>query len=161
VRLYLVRHGPAEAGRPGLSDRNRALTADGGRRVARQAAMLMHCRIRAARILTSPYRRARQTADLLSAALDLPVEEDRLLVPGALLDDLAELLGRYDEEHVLCVSHQPNVGTWVFRLTGCRIRLAPGAVAILDVDGLRPRSGELRTVLPPDVQERLGARWSE
>lgn len=123
--------------------------------------MLMHCRIRAVRILTSPYRRARQTADLLSAALDLPVEEDRLLVPGASLDDLAELAGRYDDDHLLCVSHQPNLGAWVFRLSGCRVRLTPGAVAILDLNRLRPGGGELRTVLPPDVQQRLGARWSE
>jgi phosphohistidine phosphatase len=160
VRLYLVRHGPAEARRSGHTDRDRALTAEGGRRVARQAAMLMHCRIRAVRVVTSPYRRARQTADLLSAALDLPVEEDRLLVPGASLDDLAELAGRYDEDHVLCVSHQPSLSTWVFRLTGCRVRMAPGAVAILDVHRVRPGSGELRALLPPDVQERLGARWS-
>lgn len=121
----------------------------------------MHCRIRAARILTSPYRRARQTADLLSAALDLPVEEDRLLVPGASLDDLTELARRYGEDHVLVVSHQPSLGTWVYRLTGCRVRLTPGAVAILDADRLRPGGGELRTLLPPAVQLHLGARWSE
>ena len=129
--------------------------------MARQAHLLMHCRIKAHRILTSPYRRARQTADLLSAALDLPVEKDRLLIPGAALDDLEELAGRYNEDHLLCVTHQPNLGDWVYRLTGCRVRLEPGAVALLDADRIRPGRAALRTVLPSDLQVRLAARWSE
>ena len=79
----------------------------------------------------------------------------------ASLDDLTELARRYGEDHVLVVSHQPSLGTWVYRLTGCRVRLTPGAVAILNADRLRPGGGELRTLLPPAVQLHLGARWSE
>lgn len=78
-RLILVRHGESEG------NRARTFTAtpevpitDVGREQAAAAAEWIAARYRPARVVTSPYRRARQTADILAGRLTLPVavEED-------------------------------------------------------------------------------------
>ena len=67
--LYLVRLAIAEErGAAWPDDAKRPLTADGAKRWRREAAGLAALDARPDLILTSPYARARQTADLLAAA---------------------------------------------------------------------------------------------
>lgn len=79
ARLVLIRHGESEG------NRDRVFTAtpevpltDAGRAQVAAAATWIAARYAPARIVSSPFRRARQTADILAAALGLPVtvEED-------------------------------------------------------------------------------------
>jgi len=67
--LYLVRHAVAEErGADWPDDSQRPLTAEGSKRWRREAHGLAALGARPDLILTSPFTRARQTADLLAAA---------------------------------------------------------------------------------------------
>jgi len=132
MELLIFRHGEATPFGPGGSDaerpltsRGRALFSDAARAWAR-IGPIPEC------IVSSPYLRARQTADLFEAALpDRPVREidGRLLPnsdPQALLCDLPALAAQWDR---LClVSHMPFVGDLVPLILAehGHVSLAPG-----------------------------------
>ena len=82
--IYILRHGEAEDEGNGVADRDRKLTAKGKRdlkdvlRVARKA------EVAPGLILSSPLRRARETAAIASEVLECnQVVETRNLLPGA------------------------------------------------------------------------------
>lgn len=79
ARLILIRHGESEG------NRDRVFTAtpevpltDVGQEQVRAAGELIAARYAPARVVSSPFRRARQTAEIIATALRLPVtvEED-------------------------------------------------------------------------------------
>jgi phosphohistidine phosphatase len=70
MRLYVMRHGPAEDRSPSGRDFDRALTPAGREVVARAARALAEARGAAPlRVLSSEFVRARQTAELVASAL--------------------------------------------------------------------------------------------
>lgn len=109
MRLYLVRHGKAESGG---DEWKRPLTARGRAEVGRIAAHLEKAGCRVARVLHSGRWRARQTAEVLSAAIGPrgQVEEMRDgLQPEDTPDALAGAAAGWDED-VMVVGHQPFMG---------------------------------------------------
>jgi len=106
MRLVLVRHAEAAPGEP---DDERRLTHEGreqsralGERLAREG-------VRPDALLTSPLRRAQETARLLGDALGIAPEAAPELAPGATVDGLrAAIAGR--GETVVVVGHQPDCG---------------------------------------------------
>jgi phosphohistidine phosphatase len=112
--LYVMRHGPAEDRAPTGRDFDRALTKAGRELVLRAARALCEARRphapRPWRLLTSPFRRALQTAEIVaSVAAPLAVEVNDDLaadaeVPLALVEEL-----RLAGTDVILVGHQPNV----------------------------------------------------
>jgi phosphohistidine phosphatase len=109
MRLYVMRHGPAEDRAPSGRDFDRMLT-QAGREVVERAARTLD-RARGAtrlRVLASPFRRARETAEVVAGHLatgepdlreDLGADAD---VPHALVQEL--LAAGAD---ALVVGHQP------------------------------------------------------
>lgn len=152
MRLYLVRHGIAENASHGMKDQSRQLTVEGVALLKRQAQALARGDQQLDRLFTSPYRRARQTADILGAALGVDPEEEALLGCGCSPDDVAELLSRYDDlDRVMLVGHQPDMGRLIYTLTGCMVRVSPGTIAIVDTSSLASRSGALYAHLEPQA----------
>jgi phosphohistidine phosphatase len=130
--LYVMRHGPAEDRAPSGRDFDRGLTAAGREVVALVAAALHEARRPLAgrpwRLLTSPFRRALETAEIVATAasprLDVEVHEDLAAgagVPLALVEELAEA-----DTDVLLVGHQPTVEELTRELLH-PARLPPGA----------------------------------
>jgi probable phosphoglycerate mutase len=73
-RLLLIRHGESEGNRERSFTRTPDVPlTESGREQVRAAAEWIAARYRPLRIVTSPFARARQTADILSARLALPV----------------------------------------------------------------------------------------
>ena len=115
MRLYVMRHGPADDQSPTGRDFDRALTPPGREIVARVARALQSARVGGPlRVLSSPFRRARETAEVVASVLtSLPA------VPGVEIhDDLAAdaelplgLVGALREAggDALLVGHQPIV----------------------------------------------------
>jgi phosphohistidine phosphatase len=113
--LYVMRHGPAEDRAPSGRDFDRALT-PAGREVVTHSALALHegrrpLGPRPLRVIGSPLRRARQTAEIVASfALGPPEVElhDDLAadagVPHALVADLAAA-----GTDALLVGHQPIV----------------------------------------------------
>jgi phosphohistidine phosphatase len=154
-RLLLVRHG--EAG-PAADDRQRPLT-DRGResveRLARQAAGLA---IPLAEIRHSGLVRARQTAEILAAALRPAsgVREAPGLLPGDDPEDLARAVraGPAPAQPALVVGHLPHLGRLVSTLVLGRpepelVRLLPATLVVLGGPaGPADRGWVIECVLP-------------
>ena len=114
MRLLLVRH--AEAA-PGTPDSDRRLTERGREQARALGERLARENVRPDALVTSPLIRARETADLLGAALGVAVEVDARLAPGATPPLVREALaGR--GELAIAVGHQPDCGLVAAALTG-------------------------------------------
>jgi phosphohistidine phosphatase len=138
--IYLLRHGEAEEGDG--DDAARRLTPKGERqsRAAGKALAAMGAEIDAC--LTSSKVRAADTARLACEALRLEPETANELRGGP-FDSLSLAAGRGE---VLLVGHEPDFSSEVARLTGARVKLSKGGIAIVDgptlVALLRPRDLE-------------------
>jgi phosphohistidine phosphatase len=162
IELYLVRHAiAAERGDQFPDDSKRPLTDEGAERFRRVVQGLAALDVVIDLILTSPFVRTRQTAELLSAGLaNRPsVQSLESLAPGhaptTVLEDLAKHSRR---SRLALVGHEPDLGQLAARLIGTRrpIEFKKGAVCRIDVDGL-PVSGpgHLHWFAPPRILRRL------
>jgi len=114
MRLVLFRHGPAEPRDPARwqDDLERPLTTRGTARARRSARGIARLEPRLDRVFSSPAKRALDSARLLSGALGLTGEPDRLpsLAPGSSWrDTLARLAGEPTDAHVALVGHEPEL----------------------------------------------------
>ncbi len=156
--LYLVRHAiAAERGDEYPDDSARPLTGQGMSRFRKAARGLVEIGVEVDLILTSPFVRARQTADILSEQLrgNPPVVETSALVPGAAHADLiAELANHAKRSAVALVGHEPGIGRSAARLVGARgvFEFKKGGVCRIDLDSLPPEGpGRLIWFVPPKM----------
>jgi phosphohistidine phosphatase len=106
-------------------------------------------------IATSPFVRARETTDIVAAALD---QADRVriwegLVPGGSPDTICHELGRFNEDAtLLLVGHEPLLSSLISRIiagdSGSAIVMTPGGLAkIRNFSFSRRPAGELHWLL--------------
>jgi phosphohistidine phosphatase len=127
VRVFLVRHAEAVPGEP---DALRPLTPAGRDAARALGAMLAGEGLDA--VVSSPLRRARETAEAVAEATGLTAETHEGLGPGATGTSFRDAVtGRGDT--VVAVGHQPDCGDIVEELTGERRAFAPGAYAELQL----------------------------
>jgi phosphohistidine phosphatase len=164
--LFLLRHAIAADPAPGQSDEDRALTPDGARKMRRIARGLKALGFRADVVLTSPLRRAEETAALLVAELDPApsVEIYQPLGPGHDPSDVLAELRRYrSTQRLVLVGHQPDLGELASHLlTGAASRVPlpfkKGGVAAIDVSSLPPRStGTLQWFATPRMLRAMAS----
>jgi phosphohistidine phosphatase len=140
--IYLLRHGDAED--PNGDDDARRLTAKGRRQAgaAGRALALLEADLDAC--LTSPKLRAAETARLACESLGVEPETAAEL-RGGRFDALALAAGRGD---VLLVGHEPDFSDEIARLTGARVKLRKGGLAIVDGSTLLAllRPGDLKAI---------------
>jgi len=160
MEIWLLRHAAAEDRAASGHDADRTLTEDGHRRARDVGRGLAKLEPAITLVLTSPYARARQTAEAAVRALHLDgkLKETSALEPDSDPGDvLAELRGE-SAESVLLVGHEPHMGALLGRLVsgraGLEIPMKKAAVARVVWSGSGP--GELRALLPPKVLEKLG-----
>jgi phosphohistidine phosphatase len=163
LSLYLVRHAiAADRGDRWADDAERPLTEGGIAKFRRVARGLAEIGVDADRILASPFVRARQTADLLAAALpgEPPVSETPALVPGAAFGDLVEAVSHCRDCAALAlVGHEPGIGDLAGRLIGASapLEFKKGAVCCIDFDAWPPTTpGRLRWFVTPKILKRIG-----
>ena len=131
------RHGEAELSQP---DELRALTDRGEAQCRVMARGYEQWRITnelapVATVLFSPYRRTRETAEVLSTVFQsAAVREARELAPGARLERFSDMQFA-ESDHVVMVSHQPFVSHAVAYWTddATLAPLAPGGYSVLEV----------------------------
>jgi phosphohistidine phosphatase len=163
VELYLIRHGlAAQGGDSYPDDAKRPLTQQGVERLKREAEGLVELDVAFDLILTSPLVRARQTADVLAAALPSrpAIVNTNALAPGAgrsaIVDELAE---HAQCRRIALVGHEPDIGELAARLIGARtaIEFKKGAICRIDVQALPPAGpGRLRWLLTPRILRKVG-----
>ena len=165
MHLFVVRHAIAEDAEPGQDDADRALTSDGVKKFKREVRTLRELDWRFSCVLTSPWKRALQTAQLLAPVVDGETTETELLcdVPRAELFTMiaATATTASDTRHATAVvGHEPwlsaLVGWLAFGDTrhGEAIEIKKGAIVWLDGSAL-PGGMKVRAILPPRVLRSL------
>jgi phosphohistidine phosphatase len=160
MNLYLLRHGIAvEPGTPGYAkDADRPLTPEGGRKLRHVAGAMAALELSFDLILSSPYLRARQTAEIVAEALKARkrLELSDSLAPGGSAKKLVELLNHLQPppEHVLLVGHEPYLSGLISLLVSGDASLAvvmkKGGMCKLSIESLKPgRCATLEWLLTP------------
>lgn len=159
--LYLVRHGSAEErGDRWPDDSKRPLTDEGSERMRKAARGLARIGVTLDVVMTSPYVRTRQTAELVASAFEIRppiVAVDSLTPNGSFQAFLEDLDKQTKRARVAIVGHEPDLGEMAARLGGLRQALAfkKGAVCRIDVKTIPPASaGAIRWFM---TQTMLGA----
>jgi phosphohistidine phosphatase len=146
MELYILRHGLAgEAGDPRYSDDSqRPLTAEGKRKMHQAALGMKAMGIKFDIALTSPYLRARQTAEIVCEQLgcgDVMRLTNNLAPAGNVRALVAELSEMPRESRVLVAGHEPYLSGLVSFLIsgshGCGVEMKKGALCKLEIEELK------------------------
>jgi len=167
MELYFLRHAIAaekQSGNP-ADDSKRPLTAEGADKMRRIARGMRRLKLDFDVILASPYRRAKQTVEIVAAALDA---KDKLQFSDHLADhgDSIQLVAELNEHHgtrksILLVGHEPSmselISTFLVGNRSLQLVLKKGGLCKLTVETLRyGRCAVLEWLLTPGQLRRLG-----
>jgi len=147
MNLYLMRHANAGLGRVNpLLDNKRGLIKEGKEQCVLMARLLSALNVQIDVIVSSPLKRALQTAQFVGTELgfDGKVEISRALATDADYPAFQDLIAKYaDRDGVLAVGHNPNLFQFLGRLVtgngGANLRMRKGAVARIDLDRHPPQ----------------------
>jgi phosphohistidine phosphatase len=150
MEIYLLRHAIAEDAAPGQPDSDRTLTGEGRDKLRRVLKRARQADVSPSLILTSPYRRALETAEIAAEALEYAsrLVHSAALTPDASPHDLwQEIRGHRTEKAILLASHEPLMSSAAAFLLGCpALQVDMKKAALLRIDCER-FSGEPRGVL--------------
>ncbi|MFP5236470.1 MAG: phosphohistidine phosphatase SixA [Acidobacteriota bacterium] len=145
--LYLMRHANAGLRRDNpVVDRKRGLVKEGKDQCMLMARVLSAVGAQIDVIVSSPLKRALQTAQFVGTELgyDSKVEISESLAPGADYRTFQDLLAKYqDREGILVVGHNPNLFQFLGKMItgngGAAIRLRKASIAKVDLEHHPPR----------------------
>ena len=140
--LYLMRHASAGVFRENpLLDAKRGLVKEGKEQCVLMARTLSALKVQIDVIVSSPLKRAMQTAQFVGTELgyDSKVEVSTALLPSANFGEFQDLLSKYAaREGVLAVGHNPVLFQFLGRLItgngGAAIRMRKASIARVDLD---------------------------
>jgi phosphohistidine phosphatase len=155
MRLYFLRHGVAEQrGQWTGPDEARPLTREGIDRMTKQAERMAKLGLHPDLIVTSPFARAAQTAQIVAERLELTqslVTDDRL-ASGFDLHAFSRVLKDHSVPTVMLVGHEPDFSQVIGQLVGgARVVLKKGGLACVEVYGGSLVSGELLWLATPQL----------
>lgn len=133
--VYLVRHAEAAAGG---ADADRRLTATGKASFAGLLEMVGP-KLAVKRVLASPFRRARETAEILARTAGAAVEPCDDLASGHAGGRELLALAREAGPGAALVAHNPEVAEALAIAAGKSVPVPPGTIAALDLSGPVPR----------------------
>lgn len=163
MNLFVIRHAEATPrGEGDIEDADRPLT-DAGRAQAQQVARaLQRIGVPLAALVTSPLRRAQETAEGIRAAWTgtaPPLHLCEELAPGIRHKKLCRWLLGLGEENVGLVGHEPDLSEFIARLIGSKkaeLQLAKAGVALVECKGEPVKSnGRLVWLLTPELENQL------
>jgi phosphohistidine phosphatase len=154
MELYFLRHGLAgKSSQWQGSDFDRPLTADGKKRMQREAAAIRALNLSIDVIASSPLVRALQTAHIVAQQLKLldRLMREELLSPGFGCEELKMILKKYaDAQALMLVGHEPDFSTTISHIIGGgTIICKKGALALVDLQNPADLQGELVWLIPP------------
>lgn len=160
MNLYLLRHGLAVE--PGTSDypkdSERPLTPKGERKLWKIAEAMQNLELSFDWILSSPYVRARRTAEIVAEALELrkKLEITETLTPAGSTKKLIEMIGhRHPKpQDVLLVGHEPFLSQLISLLVSGNdelgVTMKKGGLCNLSAELVEPgRCATLEWLLTP------------
>jgi len=158
MEIYLLRHGIAEDGQVGQPDAERALTADGKKKLRNVLRAAAAAGVAPSLILTSPYKRAVQTAQIAAEILDYKGEllRTKALEPGSSPKPVwDEIRVHKDESRILLSGHEPlfsRLTAYLLNAPELQIDFKKGAIACVEVERFTADPhGVLRWYLTPKI----------
>jgi phosphohistidine phosphatase len=154
LKLYVMRHGPAEDQSESGIDGDRALSNSGRGRVRAVAEALLERGEEPSSIVTSALVRAVQTAEIVAVVARLDdrkggVSAHRAMAPGGAALELSRRLASEGHRRVMLVGHEPDLSKLVTALLGAPFETPFDKAMVV---GLHLTSGaplRLRFVLHP------------
>ena len=128
--VFLVRHAHSDPGDP---DDLRTLSARGRGEASAVAELLAAHATPPRLVLSSPLRRACETAEAIANAAAAELRVDERLAPGATADDLRDAIGDAGGP-VAAVCHQPDCSEIALALTGRDPGFPPGGFAEIELN---------------------------
>lgn len=156
MKLYFLRHGLAgERSEWKEDDAKRPLTEEGKEKIQGVAATIAKWDLDLDMIITSPYVRSFQTAEIVAHKLKLldKLAEDDRVAYGFDADKLAKILAAYPKANALMfVGHEPDFSETISRLIGGgHIVMKKGGLACIDLPDPKTMQGELLWLVPPKL----------
>src|SRR6266496_884279 len=145
--LFLVRHAKSSRDEPSLPDKDRPLNDRGKRDAPKMGERLAKREVTPDLILSSPAKRALETAQIIAKKLDYKladiVVDERLYATGA--DDLLQLIHKLGAKpkSVMLFGHNPELTELAHRLSNKITHLPTCAVAEFTFD-VNPASSDAR-----------------
>lgn len=165
MRIYLIRHSNAiDIGTEGYEDDSqRPLTEKGCSKMEQTAAALNKLGVKPDLIVSSPYIRAQQTAELLAKGLKYKkeIEQNEALIPMGEADTIiGEINEKYMVAELMLVGHEPSLSLLIGSLIAANpemsITLKKGSVCCLAADDLRvARRASIEWLLTPKILSAL------
>jgi phosphohistidine phosphatase len=158
MKIYILRHGIAEEAQGAQPDSERSLTPEGKKKLRSVLRAADAAGIAPSLILTSPLRRAIQTAQIAAEVLNYEGKllETKTLEPGshprAVWD---EIRVHKDEPEILLSGHEPlfsGLMAYLLGAPGLQIDYKKGALACVEIDHFTPEPhGVLKWLLTPKL----------
>jgi phosphohistidine phosphatase len=163
MRCYFLRHGVAvEPESWSGSDFERPLTREGCARMELEARAIDDLSLDLDWIVTSPLLRAKQTAEIVAARLNMRagLVEDPRLAGGFNLERLGTIRGDYRAANaIVLVGHEPSMSLTIGRAIGAAsVELKKAALAGIEFLDPSSSTGTLFCLIPPKVLVALGKR---
>lgn len=162
MEIYILRHGIAEDPRPGLRDSDRALTGEGKKKLREVLEFAREAGVKPELLLTSPFRRARETAEIAHEILapQALVAPCNSIIPGGEMGHAwTDIRTHKDAEAILLATHEPFAGlftAYLLNVPVLPIDVKKGAMIRVDVEAFGPQPhGVLKWMLTPRL---AGAR---
>jgi phosphohistidine phosphatase len=152
MELYILRHGEAQPREPGVADADRALVKKGRDDVRDVVKAARSAKVDPQLILTSPLRRAKETADIAVAGFKkCPLKETDAMLPDASPDAIWKEASALKMGRVMVVGHEPHLGQLISFLLGNEITVdfKKGGLIRIDVEGRGKPRGRLKWYLTP------------
>src|SRR5712664_2999743 len=170
MQLYIIRHGIAiDREDPQCPpDPERYLTEEGVEKTKQVAKGVVALGVVGDLLLTSPYVRAAQTAEIFASALEYPKQKIRrtdLLLPGAEPSQLfRELAKEKQASSVFLFGHAPQLDDVIAMALGSKKHLTAlkkAGVAFVELKRLSPPIGQLVWLGTPKLLRRAGKEISK
>ena len=142
MEIFILRHGIAvDRGTPGFKkDADRPLTKDGEEKTHQVAEAMLAMELKFDLILSSPYVRAAQTANIVAGELDEEVTFTDFLLPDANPLELIREINDTKPQCVLLVGHEPDLSRMISLLVSggseAAIELKKGGLCKLTTEKL-------------------------
>jgi phosphohistidine phosphatase len=158
MQVHLLRHGTAEDITPAGSDAERRLTAVGRDEVRRAAECARRARVAPTLIMSSPYVRAVETAEIAAEVLGYggSIVRTDLLIPSASPQRVwNEIRSRQDEMQILLAAHEPllsQLASYLLNSPALQIEMRKASLVRIDLDRFAPDPcGILKWMAPPYI----------
>ena len=155
MNIYLIRHAEAESTSELKPHEERELTPRGIEILKASVEIWKHYFNEIDMILSSPLKRAMQTAEIIKEAFEVKIDvvEEISLLNGGLTEDLLNLAGSLGMDELAMIGHQPDIEIHISIMLGAdelNCWIPTSAIAKISFDG-NPKigKGKLEFLIPP------------